>query len=500
MNPSEIKLRQREIPDLDLDRRARLRCAAASELVEAGRCEEAREALGELWRGVGERPETQGLSILTTAEVLLQCGVLTGWLGSARQASDAQERAKDLLFESLRAFEAAGLAEKVAEAQCELGLCYFRLGAYDEGRVILETALDGLGPEAAGLRARIAVRRASVEIWEGRYYEARRVLEEARPALDAAGDALRGKWHGQMGLVFRRLASAEARPEYYDSAIIEFTAAIYHHELAGHERYVAGNTNNLAMVLYNLGRYAEAHEHLDRAQAILTRLNDAGQLAYVDETRASVLVAEKRYAEADRFIGGVVRYLEPGGESALLAEALTIQGVVRARLGDYENSVAILRRAMKVAQESGAQTLAAQAALALIEEHGASTRLPAEELSKIYRRADELLKGTQDAEDIARLRASARAVIKRLARAELHERDFTFYSAVHELEARLIEQALELEDGSLTRAAKRLGLKHQSLAHMLRARHAQLLDKRTPPIPRRRSIIRQRKNSPRKGE
>jgi tetratricopeptide (TPR) repeat protein len=497
VNHTEIKLQQRENPDLD--QRALLRCAAAAELTEAGRCEEAREALGDLWRGVGERPETKGLSILTTAEVLLQCGVLSGWLGSARQVSDAQERAKDLLFESLRTFEAAGRPEKVAEAQYELGICYFRLGAYDEERVILETALEGLGPESAELRAKIALRRASVEIWEGRYHEARRVLEEARPAFDEAGDALRGKWHGQMGLVFRRLASAEGKAEYFDSAILEFTAATYHHERAGNERYVAANFNNLAFLLYKLGRYAEAHDNLDRGQAILTRLKDAGQLAYVDETRASVLLAEGRYREADRVIDGVVRYLEPGGESALLAEALTIQGVVRARLAAHENSIEILRRALKVAQDSGAQTHAALAALALIEEHGASTRLSGEELSRIYRRADELLKGTQDAEDIARLRACARVVIKRLAGVEMHDKNFSFYGAVHELEARLIGQALELEEGSLTRAAKRLGLKHQSLAHMLRARHAQLLPKRTPPIPRRRSIIRQPKNSARKG-
>ena len=61
---------------------------------------------------------------------------------------------------------------------------------------------------------------------------------------------------------------------------------------------------------------------------------------------------------------------------------------------------------------------------------------------------------------------------------------------MHELEARLIEQALELEEGSVSRAARRLGLKHQSLSHMLTARHKKLMHKRTPPEKRRRSIIR----------
>jgi transcriptional regulator with PAS, ATPase and Fis domain len=73
---------------------------------------------------------------------------------------------------------------------------------------------------------------------------------------------------------------------------------------------------------------------------------------------------------------------------------------------------------------------------------------------------------------------------------QLHDKNFIFYGAVHELEARLIEQALELEEGSISRAAKRLGLKHQSLSHMLHARHKKLLSKRTPATPRKRSIMR----------
>jgi hypothetical protein len=53
----------------------------------------------------------------------------------------------------------------------------------------------------------------------------------------------------------------------------------------------------------------------------------------------------------------------------------------------------------------------------------------------------------------------------------------------------LIEQALELEGGSITRAAERLGLKRQALSQMLQARHKKLFGKRTPPEKRLRSII-----------
>ena len=57
------------------------------------------------------------------------------------------------------------------------------------------------------------------------------------------------------------------------------------------------------------------------------------------------------------------------------------------------------------------------------------------------------------------------------------------------MEARFIERALEEAEGSVSRAAKLLGMKHQSLIHLLRTRHQQFADKRTPATKRKRSII-----------
>jgi tetratricopeptide (TPR) repeat protein len=372
-------------------------------------------------------------------------------------------------------------------------MCYWRLGAYDESRLVMREALKPLTDADVDLKAKILIRRTVVEVWENRYYEALSILKEAEPVFNSAGDALKGRWHGQMALVLIRLALVEGNTDYSDRALIEFTAAIYHYEQAGHERYCATNLNNLAMTLYKLGHYREAHESLDRAQLIFTKLKDAGSLAQVDETRARVLVAEKRYREADRIMASVIKTFDKGGESALLANALTLQGLVWARLGAFENSLNILRQAMRVAQDSGAPVRAGQAALTLIEEHGASRRLAETELAKVFARADELLKGTQDAEDIARLRACSRIVIKRLSELELSDKNFSFYSAVREYEARLIEQALAEAGGSVTRAAKILGLTHQNIGYLLKRRHKGLADKRTPVKKRLRSIIKKPK-------
>ena len=490
MTLADVRLRELDDSPPGVGGRVPLHCRAAAKLIFKGQYEAAGEALGELWAGIGRRPATEGMPPAVEAEVLLRCGALTGWLGSGRNVAGAQEQALDMLSEARRRFESEGRAAGASEAQYEMGMCYWRLGQYGEARVVLQEALKPLTDADYELKAKILIRRSIIEIWENRYYEALSALKEAEPVFASASDAVKGRWHGQMALVLDKLATAEGNAERSDSAIMEYTAAIFHFERARHERHCGNNHNNLALLLYKLGRYPDAHEQLDRAQLIFTRLKDPGNLAQVDETRARVLVAEGRYREADRIMAGVVKALGQGGESALLADALTVRGLVWARLGMHESSVDILRQAMKVAQEAGAHTQAGLAALTLIEEHAAAGRLAGPELARVYARADELLRDTQDADDIQRLRACSRAVVRRLSGAQLHEKDFSFYGAVHELEANLIEQALEMESGSVSRAARRLGLKHQSLSHMLKSRHKSLMDRRTPPARRRRSIIR----------
>jgi len=480
---TSVKLKGLGDSVLTEDQRALLGCGIAADFILKGQFEEAREALGSLWRGVGLRPAAGHLGPQAQAEALLQCGTLTGWLGSCKRLHRAQESAKDLLNEALRLFERLGQPGRAAEARYELGICYWRAGALDEARIMLDQALRDLTPADVELRAKIHIRQTLIEISARRYHEAWEILRDAEPAFAGVGDALKGRWHGQRALVLRRLATAEKRADYADRAILEFTAAIFHYEQAGHERYCGNNLNNLAMLLYRLGRYGEAHEHLDRARRIFTRLGDAGCAAQVDETRARVLIAEGRHADALEVIAGAAEALEQAGEQALLADALTVRGTALAGLGRHKESLATLRRAMEAAEHASAPESAGLAALALIEAHAG--RMTPIELYDLYRRADDLLEHTQDSEDVARLRAAARVVTRKLSGVELGGR-FSLPEAVRAYESGFIEKALEEEQGSVSRAARRLGIKHQSLAHILRTRQRSLLACRTPAIPRKR--------------
>ena len=490
MNLADVQLKELDNSSLTASERASLHCRAAADLIRAGRYEDAREALGGLWRGVGVRPNVEGLGERATAEVLLQVGSLSGWIGASRQLTGAQDAAKDLLSESTALFDRLGETAKAAFARSDLAICYWREGAYDEARVLLARAAEELAGEDAERRATVLLRLVTVECAAGRLHDALGILKESNELLSGSENhALRGSLHNTHAVTLRRLGALEPDGDYYDRAIIEYTAAVYHYELAGIERHAAVIENNLAFLLYKLGRYADAHEHLDRSQMISARLRDESNLAQLNETRARVFIAEGQYREAGRAIAAAVRALEQGGEAGRLAEALTAQGVVWARLGNCDSSVEVLRRAVEVAEAAGALNGAAAAALTLIEEHGGGFAVSGEELYDLYRRADGLLKGTQDVEGLARLRACARLVMKRLGGARLADAGFSFFDAIHELESMLIAQALEEAAGSVTRAAKLLGMHHQTLTSMLQTRHRQLQSKRTPPEKRLKSII-----------
>ena len=157
-----------------------------------------------------------------------------------------------------------------------MAICYWREGAYAEARAILESAA-ALTEENMELKAKTVLCFAMVESSAGRYSDALRLLTESAPLFgEGVSHRLRGIFHNELAIALRRLGTAERRQDYYDRAIIEYTAAVYHAEQAGREMYVGRIENNLAFLLYKLGRYSEAHEHLDRAQMVFTRLRDTG--------------------------------------------------------------------------------------------------------------------------------------------------------------------------------------------------------------------------------
>jgi len=470
-----------------VDRDVAQRCAAAQELASVGDYEAAREALGELWDGIGERPKIEGLLANEQAELLLRAGALSGWLGSSGQVPGAQASAKDLISESIRAFEALGHQEKIAEAQSDLALCYWREGAMDEARVWFREALAKAAEPAN--RLRILSRSTTVEYSSNRLCEALALLDQAAPLVDRVENAAaHGCYHMQRALVLERLGGAEN----LDRALIENTAASVHFEQANHRRYFARVENNMGLIFHQLRRYDEALEHLERARRTFVELGDVGTAAQVNETRARVFLAQKRYADAEKVAFLSASTLEAGGEQSLLAEALECQGIALARMGRHAPGLSILKRAAHIADTAGNRELSGIIFLTILEEVS-SYLLPNEILNR-YQEADDRLGRPLSIELMSRLRACARLVTANAVatRADSAPMVGSFGQEVHTRESELIKTALDQANGSVTRAARMLGLTHQGLCYIINHRHKQLLGARAPIRIRRKSIIKKR--------
>jgi tetratricopeptide (TPR) repeat protein len=463
------------------------RCAAAQELASVGDYEAAREALGELWDGIGVRPKIEGLPPNQQADLLLRAGALSGWLGSSGQVPDAQGFAKDLISESIRTFELLGAQEKVAEAQSDLALCYWREGAMDEARVWFREALAKTADPANKLR--ILSRSTTVEYSSNRFDEALALLDQAAPLLDEVdGDAAHGCYHMQRALVLERLGGTEN----LDRALIENTAASIHFERANHRRYFARVQNNMGLIFRQMGRYAEALDHLERARRTFIELRDIGTAAQVNETRARVFLAQERYPDAEKVAFLAASALEAGGEQSLLAEALECQGIALARMGRNKQALSILTRANQIAETAGNRELSGIIILTILEE--LSSSLLPNEILNMYREADDRVGEALSMEVMSRLRACARLTTSNTAIVSPENPTLrgSFEHEVHQCESELIKAALDHANGSVTHAARELGLTHQGLCYIINHRHKQLLGARAPIRVRRKSIIKKR--------
>ncbi|HEX5708641.1 MAG TPA: tetratricopeptide repeat protein [Pyrinomonadaceae bacterium] len=335
------------------------------------------------------------------------------------------------------------------------------------------------------------LRCALVEASANRFNDALRILNEASPLFEnSENHALAGKFHDARAFVLKNLGSLEQRDDYTERALSEYAAAGRQFERAGHTRRHACVESNLGFMLSGVGRYAEAHERLDRAQALFTTLKDNVSLAQLDETRARVLCAEGKVAEAERVVRSAVRRLEEGGEQTLLASALTTHGVTLGRLGKYERARLALRSALEIARHAGDAEGAGLAGLAAIEE--LDDYLSNEELSATFEVAAELLAGSRSVETHKRLASCARRVLflAHLRPAPPDWTNFSFKEALRRFEAGLIERALRDARGSVTSAARMLGFKHHhSLASIINNRHRHLLPERKPVVHRRPGIM-----------
>jgi len=470
---------------LPANARALFLCERALELKERGEFDAAREVMRPLWPQLGQRPDTEGFSPTTTAEVLLCAGILTSWIGGQNQIKEADEWARDYLTESMRLFEVEKDAKRVAQVQTEIAYCYRRAGALDEARIWFIDALEKLIIEG-NARANALLGLSVVEWSLSRYDESFKILtDNAILFRKITSHSLKGFYHNQLAMVLRSVAPSHNRDAYYKRAIREYEAAELEFKLARNTLFRADVNNNRGFLLYKLSRFRQAHQYLNEARRLAVLVRNKVVVAQIDDTRAQVLLAEKKYAEAEAVARPAVLSLRKSGHLGLLIDTLITHGIALARLGKREKAEFNFREAIEVAHQIGVLSKAGIASLTLIEE---IDHLAPRVLAHAYQQAGEWLTGSQSEALLLKFKAAGEKLALELLR-EKETTDTTplfnmprnLTQEVVEFERDLIRQALsKVEGGRVVDAAKWLGVSYQRLVHRIRTKHPELIKERSP--------------------
>ena len=471
--------------NLSANDKALLRCKTALDQKDREDSAGAQKTMRPYWLRIGEQPNTHGLDLPVVAEVLLCVGILTSWIGSRSEVSEAQDIAKNLLTQSISYFEESKDVVKVAVAQSEIAYCYWREGAVNEARSWLDEALKKLTFQGAA-RARALLKLSTVQWTSGRFREALEVLEQDEALFrKITNPTIKGGYHSELAIIHRNLATTENRREYFQRAVREYKLAEKEFKLAHNPIYRADVLNNVGFLQFKLGCYKEAHKYLDEARRLTIRFKDKARTAQIDESRAQVLIAEGKLIDAERIARRAVSVLSKSGRFCLEAEALVTQGVALARLGRTDYARFIFQQAIQIAHQVNAMNTAGLAALTLLEE---VQHLAPEMVQAAYRQAREWLASSQSPDTKLRLADVTDKVVATI-QSELSADDATeilltepggLQAQLDKYEGVIIKRALAQADGKVTLAASLLELRYQSLAYKIEHQHPELLTYRTP--------------------
>lgn len=422
-------------------------CERARALEYAGQYEAARELLSVWWRRVGERPNLEGLNEREAAEVTLRVSCLTIWLGSARQVEGAQELALDLLSECARTFDSLGLEALLSEAQIGLAHAYLRKASYDEARVVLKCVLGKLTPESAQVHSAI-VMLTIAERSAGALDEAMRLHERYEPLFQSEDvpARLKATFYYNWAVTHRKIGNI-------DEALLKYAVAKKNLEETGDTSRLAIVETALGFLFYTIKSYAEALDHTREAISLYEAESNKRGVGEANETLSHILVDLGDYAGAELAARAAVNTFRGGEEKALFVEALTALGTALARQGRRREAHAAFGEA-----EEEALNYVGQAAAAVV----------------------------------------TRKAMTELVVTACLDAGLTLEEPVNLLEKEIIRAALKGADKSMKVAAIKLGVEYDTLRQIIKHRHPDLQEVRTPITPRRRGVVNKKSSKVRK--
>ena len=290
------------------------------------------------------------------AEVAIALGEVRILLGQYEAAGEAFALAgKHVKDDPLRY---ANLAEKRHKVP-------IRLGQYPEALRWLSRglrALEGVdGDEAADERARLLAWYASVRQLQRQPRDAiewaRRAIAEAERTGCTAQEAEGVAWY-ILDWAYLTLGQAD-EAVYADRALAIF-------EDTGNLKRMGAVLNHLAMRAYLEGRWDDSIDLANRGRGATDAIGDSWTKAGVGFNIAEVLADQGRFEQSEPLVRESLRLWQETGATSDAAEAMSLLGRVLTQTGELEEARALLDDSLEVFRETGdeAEELRAQARIA----------------------------------------------------------------------------------------------------------------------------------------
>lgn len=327
-------------------------------LERSGKFDQAFHELHGIWDDATSRPNVEGLDVRMTADLLLRCGALIGFLGHSRQIPTAQDQSRNLLTESRSLFLQTYDMLKVAECENYLALAYWRTGEINEAESWIEEALSHELPEASDARLYSYVIRNLLLLSQKKYEEICVNFAELEHTFISNGDAfLTGNFFMNFGIAAKNLGEIESSLNALQSARDFFAAS-------GNNNQVAIVENNLSQLYRSEKRFAEAHEAIDRSTDLFRQIGDRTREGYSLDTKALIYFDAGDYRTALETVECGIAILGKSENFAYLTDTIATKAKIQLYLNDFSTATLTLLEAVELAKIR----ISEQAALNLIGE------------------------------------------------------------------------------------------------------------------------------------
>jgi len=342
-----------------------------------------RNILQAVWADTNVTPDFQSYGEILNAELLRLCGVFLSLYGKySLNLKNYQSRAKDLLTNAIRMFEANNLPDKAAEAHVTLAFCYWNAGEVSECEAILNIVEADCGTNPLHpIYLQICLNRLLICFWNGDIKSAIEIVEEIKTPAQLCNDLrLQAMFNIQAGLFYRA-------DKQYEKGIFHLSEAIRLAKKANNRLYVAMNLNNLAYLYKEIKDFEKAFDCISESINEVNKIKYKGFLPHALDTKALIYLDWNKPENALETIDQAIEYFSQGEDYRGWTDALWTKTRCLIRLERLEDAFVTFAELEQIASERIGEIAVRKFAKNLANEIYALRHLPLLEEVAEFRRS-----------------------------------------------------------------------------------------------------------------